>query len=102
MQQPCRIRYRRRAVAASPAVSAGGAAAGPIETTPSGEVRLRVDLDLCQGHAVCVNEAPEVFAIDKKENKVVIQIENPSEEQMKGVGLAVEHCPTRALSLEKN
>ena len=45
---------------------------------------------------------PSMFAIDKKENKVVIQIENPSEEQMKGVGLAVEHCPTRALALEKN
>ncbi len=27
-------------------------------------MRVRVDIDLCQGHGVCVNEAPEVFQLE--------------------------------------
>ena len=27
-------------------------------------MKIRVDLDLCQGHSVCIDEAPEVFSVE--------------------------------------
>lgn len=46
-------------------------------------MKLIVDLDLCQGHSVCLGECPEVFdAIETDEGypKVKVLIEEPSEE----------------------
>lgn len=63
-------------------------------------MRVTVDLDLCQGHAVCTSEAPEVFVFDKAENKVRILDEQPGESRRAAVRDAVKYCPTRALSLE--
>jgi ferredoxin len=61
-------------------------------------MRIQVDRDLCQGHGVCKEEAPEVF--DVADDTVVVLREEPDEEQRKLVKLAVKYCPTRALSLE--
>ena len=97
MQQPCRVRYRRRKPMA---VSASMTAGPAVETTSEGAVRLRVDLDLCQGHGVCANEAPEVFAVDRESNQVVFLAERPDQQQRANVDLAVQNCPTRALTLE--
>jgi ferredoxin len=58
-----------------------------------------VDLDLCQGHGACVEEAPEVFALDEKESKVLVRDERPPEALRPKVKNAVRFCPTRALSL---
>ena len=77
--------------------------AAPTAAAPahsSAAYRIRVDLDLCQGHGVCVNEAPEVFDLDADERKVVLRCENPSPELREKVDLAVRHCPTHALSIE--
>ena len=97
VRQPCRVRYRRRAAAS--ARSAGVSSAAPIAA--AGAFRICVDRDLCQGHAVCLNEAPEVFEIDKDENKVVVRQERPDPDLRERVELAVRHCPTRALSIEE-
>jgi sterol 14-demethylase len=97
LQQPCRARYRRRAAAAL--VPQGDLAASPAASA-SGAFRIRVDLDLCQGHGVCVNEAPGVFEIERSQNKVVLLDESPDPSLGERVALAVEHCPTRALSIE--
>jgi len=61
-------------------------------------MRIEVDLDLCQGHAMCELEAPEVFAVPKKGQVAVIDPE-PPERQRAAVEAAVRYCPTQALRL---
>ena len=63
-------------------------------------MKVVVDIDLCQGHGVCKEEAPEVFAVDEDENRVVLLQERPGEELREKVKLAVKYCPTRALRIE--
>lgn len=63
-------------------------------------MRVTADLDLCQGHAMCVVEAPDVFAYDRDEDKVRILDERPDESRRAAVRNAVGYCPTRALSLD--
>jgi len=97
IQQPCRVRYRRRP-AGRPFASA--AAAGSRAAAAGGAFRIDVDRDLCQGHAVCVAEAPGVFELERAERKVRLLAEAPPAELRAGVERAVRHCPTRALSIE--
>jgi ferredoxin len=65
-------------------------------------VKIRVDMDLCQGHAVCKGEAPAVFGVDPASNKVVIRIERPGESLRPEIERAIKFCPTRALRLEED
>ena len=62
-------------------------------------MKIRVDMDLCQGHGACATEAPDVFALDS-ENRVRLLIETPDESLRAAVRKAVKYCPTRALRLE--
>jgi len=62
-------------------------------------VRVRIDLDLCQGHGTCAAEAPEVFSVDEKESKVILLQERPLEALRAQVKAAVKYCPTRAITL---
>jgi len=64
-------------------------------------MRVRVDTDLCQGHAVCVVEAPAVFALDPQTRRVVVLAERPDESLRAEVRRAVKYCPTRAIRLEE-
>jgi ferredoxin len=48
-----------------------------------------------------VAEAPEVFEIDRGENRVVVLRETPDAKLREPVESAVRHCPTRALSIEE-
>ena len=41
-------------------------------------MRVKVDWELCQGHAVCASEAPEVFAFDKESSQVRVLLERPA------------------------
>ena len=65
-----------------------------------GIVRIVVDRDLCQGHAACEGEAPEVFSVSKQGDLTIVQPE-PPEELWDAVRLAVKYCPTHALSIEE-
>ena len=60
-------------------------------------MKVVVDLDLCQGHGVCAGEAPEVFAVDPAESRVVLLDESQPEALRARVEAAVRYCPTRAL-----
>lgn len=60
--------------------------------------RIEVDEDLCQGHAMCELEAPEVFRVPKRGTVEILQPE-PPDELREDVERAVEMCPTRALSI---
>jgi sterol 14-demethylase len=95
LAQPCRVRYRRRAVpriattttrSAAPAAAIAGAL-------------VAVDLDLCQGHGVCESECPEVFRVDRKTNQVEILDPTPPEVLRPMVDAAIRHCPTRAIRI---
>jgi ferredoxin len=61
-------------------------------------VKIVVDYDLCQGHAVCESEAPTIFTVAKK-GQVQLLEENPQEEMRAQVEMAVKYCPTHALSI---
>jgi sterol 14-demethylase len=96
LQQPCRARYRRRIAATKSSLpKEQHRAPQPVRTA----IRLTVDMDLCQGHATCVTEAPEVFEIDPAENKVRLLTETPDSTLLQRVEDAVEHCPTRAIRI---
>ena len=61
-------------------------------------MRVEADLDLCQGHAVCEMEAPDVFAVPKR-GKVTILDPTPPESLRADVESAVRYCPTQALRI---
>lgn len=62
--------------------------------------RVVLDEDLCQGHAMCELEAPDVFKVPKRGVVEIVDPE-PPDELRDAVELAVEMCPTRALSIEE-
>ena len=60
--------------------------------------RIEVDIDLCQGHAMCELEAPDVFSVPKR-GTVTITDPEPPDDLREDVARAVEMCPTQALSI---
>ncbi|TDD05487.1 ferredoxin [Saccharopolyspora terrae] len=63
-------------------------------------MRVVCDLDLCQGHAMCEVEAPEVFSVPKR-GTVDVLISEPPADLRAEVERAVQECPTQALSIEE-
>ena len=65
-------------------------------------MRVVVDLELCQGHAVCQGEAPEVFrVVDRPGSYARVELiqEQPPEELRKKLEAAVLYCPNRVISI---
>ena len=66
-------------------------------------MRVVVDLELCQGHALCQEEAPEVFRVVERPgayDQVSLLDESPPEALRKQVEAAVRHCPNRVIRIE--
>jgi sterol 14-demethylase len=63
-------------------------------------VRIKVDLDLCQGHGVCVTEAPDLFEVDDSAHLVRVLVEEPDESHREALRLAAKYCPTFAIAIE--
>jgi ferredoxin len=61
-------------------------------------MRIEVDLDLCQGHAMCELEAPAVFSVPRK-GKVTLLEPAPPDTELAAVEAAIRYCPTQALKL---
>jgi ferredoxin len=61
-------------------------------------VKVSIDLDLCQSHAVCMDEAPEVFRVDDDGTVRVLQ-EEPPEALRRAVEDAQRYCPTAAIQI---
>lgn len=61
-------------------------------------MRIVVDHDLCEGNAVCVRVAPEVFTVGDDDQASVL-LENPPESQRPNIEAAVARCPRQALAL---
>ena len=64
-------------------------------------MRIVVDMDLCQGHAVCESEADEVFTVPKN-GKVEVLDPSPPDALRAKVEAAVKYCPTHALKIEED
>ena len=65
-------------------------------------MKIKVDKELCQGHSVCMGEAPEVFdVVDTHDGypQVVVLIENPGEELRQKVMCAVKYCPNDVIMI---
>ncbi|MGE2769615.1 ferredoxin [Rhodococcus sp. 1.20] len=61
-------------------------------------MHVEVDLDLCQGHAACELEAPEIFVVPKRGRSVFWTRTHP--ESLRGEAeMAVRYCPTGALRI---
>lgn len=60
-------------------------------------MKVRVDLNKCQGHARCEEICPEVFATDEVEGKCVILQQEVPEAHREQAKLAVHSCPEYAL-----
>jgi ferredoxin len=62
--------------------------------------RIEVDLDLCQGHAMCELEAPGYFTVPKRGQVQILNVE-PPEDARAEIEQAVRACPTQALSIRE-
>jgi ferredoxin len=66
-------------------------------------MRVKVDLELCQGHALCQEEAPEVFRVLERPgqyDQVSLLDERPPEKLRAKVEAAARHCPNRVIRVE--
>ena len=61
-------------------------------------MKVEADLDLCQGHAMCAMEAPNVFAV-AKHGEVEILLDPVPEDLRSDTEAAVKYCPTQALRI---
>ena len=111
LAQPCLATYERRGPTTATAAtersggtvtSADADAAGPVQrSTRADGWRITVDRDLCQGHATCQGEAPELFEVSKR-GELTILDERPPDEARAAADAAVKYCPTSALSIEED
>ncbi len=68
-------------------------------------MKVTVDIDLCQGHSVCLGECPEVFdVVDSDEGypQVVVLLEHPGEELREKVEKAAQYCPNHVITIEED
>ena len=62
-------------------------------------MRIAVDRDLCQGHGVCVSEAPALFELER--DKVRVLNDSPPSGEHAAARLAAKYCPTRAIHIQE-
>jgi ferredoxin len=62
-------------------------------------MKILIDFDLCEGNAVCMKVAPEVFVVGD-DDRVRLVVANPSEDLRPKVEAAVRRCPRQALALQ--
>jgi sterol 14-demethylase len=98
---PVRIRHRQRLRRPAVKVSAAPVrAAHRITLDPAKPVSIKLDLGLCQGHSVCVSEAPDVFKISAR-GDVEVLVAQPSAARYEALIRAAEHCPNQVITLEQ-
>jgi ferredoxin len=61
-------------------------------------MRVVVDPDLCEGNAVCVTWAPEVFEVGD-DDQAKVKIAEPDASLHEKVKLAAKRCPRQAIKL---
>lgn len=109
-KSPCRVRYRRRAAASFASDYGRGEAPaatgcpvehrGPAKAPTKVAMTVAVDRGLCQGHAMCMGEAPGHFQVGD-DGVLRIVKETVTEAERQAVQSAVNYCPNAALRLER-
>jgi len=94
---PCRVRYKKRALTKKAFVEPTAHIAEE-RVQPFPGFQITIDRELCQGHATCMTEAPELFQVDDAGNVTVLQ-ENPPLELLKKARQAEKYCPTKAIKI---
>jgi ferredoxin len=61
-------------------------------------MHIEIDHGRCEGYAVCVQSAPDLFALDDDGESVVLQPE-PDAEHTAGALLAQTSCPMKAVRI---
>lgn len=104
---PCRVRYRRRADTARPEPQAPITAAPPAEcpfhqkAAPAAPaITVVVDRQLCQGHAMCMGEAPDHFQVGDDGTLRILKT-TVAAADLARVEAAVAYCPNAALRIER-
>jgi len=64
-------------------------------------MRVHVDADVCEGHALCVMSAKTVFELNDDERAVVMDVEL-TDDVLAQVRTAIVRCPVQAISLQTN
>ena len=65
-------------------------------------MKVIVDLELCQGHSVCVVEAPEIFQVVEQDPGypvVQVMLENPPEALREKLERAARYCPNKVITI---
>jgi ferredoxin len=65
-------------------------------------MRIVLNTKQCEGNAVCVGIAPEVFDLPDDVDVVNVLIDEPDEPLWPRVREAVRNCPRQALSIEED
>lgn len=60
-------------------------------------MKVRIDADLCQGHAMCALACPEVFKLSDEDGHGYVEDENVPGEFEAAVDKAVKSCPEGAI-----
>ncbi|MGR9086981.1 MAG: cytochrome P450 [Gammaproteobacteria bacterium] len=97
---PCRVRYlKRKDIKESAAESTRQNTQESVQTGPF--FHITIDRELCQGHAACMTEAPELFRVDDAGNVTILQ-ETPPSDWLTKARRAEKYCPTQAINIELN
>ncbi|WP_230988237.1 cytochrome P450 [Bathymodiolus japonicus methanotrophic gill symbiont] len=98
---PCMVRYTKRTnIQQDKAATINENSAANTESKPNC-FKVEVDYDLCQGHANCMAEAPEIFQVDDKGLLTVLQ-EAPDNTLLKKAQAAAKYCPTSAIKINQD
>jgi len=97
---PCRIRYVKRKPKVESKIQATTQNATSSEDVGQ-SFHIHIDRQLCQGHATCMSEAPELFQVDDEGNLTVLH-ENPNLSFLEMAKQAEKYCPNKAIKIEMN
>ena len=96
---PCMVRYTKRDGIKQTATENKSSTDEPSSTHNC--FKVDVDMDLCQGHANCMAEAPDIFQVDDKGKLTVLQ-DTPNNTLLKKAQAAVRYCPTGAIKIKQD
>lgn len=98
--EPCKVRYRKRQVERPPVVAQCQPVAEQARARPqAASFRIQLDYGLCQGHAACMSEAPEIFRVNEAGELEVLQ-DRPPMALLEKARLAEKYCPNKAITID--
>ncbi|MGR8935024.1 MAG: cytochrome P450 [Gammaproteobacteria bacterium] len=95
---PCRVRYRKR-TNVSQSADAQSISSVQESAEAGADFTVTIDRELCQGHAACMTEAPELFHVDDAGNVTVLQ-QKPPLDLLTKARQAEKYCPSKAIKVD--